>query len=65
MSGHRVWRKHREMASRVHHESSVHHEKNEEDSCFGHYPDNECDAGVCEALCEDIDNCKKATEMGQ
>ena len=59
MSNHRVWRKHREMAS------SVHYEKSEEDSCFGHYPDNECDEGVCKTLCEDIDSCKKATEMGQ
>ena len=31
----------------------------DEDSCFGHYPINECDQATCKDLCQDVEGCKR------
>lgn len=33
-----------------------------EDSCFGEYPDNECDIEICHNMCEDVEWCIKTTK---
>lgn len=44
-------------------------EEDEEDSCLGDYPDNDCDRELCLNLCEDVDECltitRKREENGE